>query len=111
MKKARVTITSLNTGHIPPECDGFPMENSKTKKEALPMAAHLGTEGWRLELELRDGSQDSQERFIPFLEQIIEKARSLTSRKILSRRSARRHDALDTRVALAGQKNVSYIIK
>ncbi len=78
MKKARVTITSLNTGHIPLDCPGFRMENSKTKKEALPMAAHLGTEGWRLEMELRDGCQDSQDGFIPFLERIIEKARSLT---------------------------------
>ena len=40
----------------------------------------------------------------------LEKARSLTSRKILVRLDSA-HDALDTRVALAGQKNVSYIIK
>jgi len=121
LKKARVTISPLDTGHIPLDCDVFPMDNSKTKKEGVsriyngedgyaPMAAYLGTEGWCLELELREGSQHSQDGFIPFLERIIEKARSLTSRKILMRLDSA-HDALDTRVALAGQKNVSYIIK
>ncbi len=121
LKKARLTISALDTGHIPLDCDVFPMDNSKTKKEGVsriyngedgyaPMAAYLGTEGWCLELELREGSQHGQDGFIPFLERIIEKARSLTSRKILMRLDSA-HDALDTRVALAGQKNVSYIIK
>ena len=121
LKKARVAITPLDTGHVPLDCDVFPMDNSKTKKEGVsriyngedgyaPMAAYLGTEGWCLELELREGSQHSQDGFIPFLERIIEKARSLTSRKLLVRLDSA-HDALDTRVALAGQRNVSYIIK
>ncbi len=121
LKKARVTISPLDTGHIPLDCDVFPMDNSKTKKEGVsriyngedgyaPEAAYLGTEGWCLELELRAGSQHSQDGFIPFLNRVIKKARSLTSRKILMRLDSA-HDALDTRVALAGQKNVSYIIK
>jgi Transposase DDE domain group 1 len=121
LKKARVTITPLKTGHIPLDCDVFGMDNSKTKKEGVsriyngrdgyaPMAAYLGTEGWCLEFELRQGSQHSQEGFIPFIKRVIEKARSLTSRKILARLDSA-HDALDTRVALAGQRNVSYIIK
>ncbi len=121
LKKARVAITPLDTGHVPLDCDVFPMDNSKTKKEGVsriyngedgyaPMAAYLGKEGWCLELELRRGSQHSQDGFIPFLKRIIEKARSLTSRKILVRLDSA-HDALDTRVALAGRKNVSYIIK
>lgn len=121
LKKARVTITGLDTGHIPLDCDVLPMDNSKTKKEGVsriyngedgyaPEAAYLGTEGWCLELELRKGSQHSQDGFIPFLNRVIEKARSLTSRKILVRLDSA-HDALDTRVALAGRSNVSYIIK
>jgi|SRR5208283_4100006 len=121
LKKARVTISPLDTGHIPLDCDVFPMDNSKTQKEGVsriyngedgyaPEAAYLGTEGWCLELELRKGSQHSQDGFIPFLNRVIEKARSLTSRKILVRLDSA-HDALDTRVALAGRSNVSYIIK
>ena len=121
LKKARVTISALDTGHIPLDCDVFGMDNSKTNKEGVsriyngddgyaPIAAYLGTEGWCLELELRPGSQHSQEGFIPFLERVLEKARSLTSRKILMRLDSA-HDALDTRVALAGRRNVGYIIK
>ena len=121
LKKARVAISALDTGHIPLDCDVFGMDNSKTKKEGVsriyngddgyaPIAAYLGTEGWCLELELRPGSQHSQEGFIPFLERVLDKARSLTSRKILVRLDSA-HDALDTRVALAGRKNVGYIIK
>jgi len=121
LKKARVTITPLETGHVPLDCDVFGMDNSKTKKEGVsriyngrdgyaPIAAYLGREGWCLELELRKGSQHSQEGFIPFIKRVIEKARTLTSRKLLARLDSA-HDALDTRVALAGQRNVSYIIK
>ncbi len=122
LKKSRVTISVLETGHTPLDCGVFGMNNSKTKNEGVSriyngqdgyasMAAYLGTEGWYLELELRKGSQHGQEGFIAFLLHVIEKARSLTFRKLLSRRSARRHDALPTRVALAGQREVSYIIK
>jgi hypothetical protein len=121
LKKARVAYSPLDTGHVPLDCDVFGMDNSKTKKEGVsriytgrdgysPMAAYLGREGWCLELELREGSQHSQCEFIPFLKRVLEKARTLTSRKILVRLDSA-HDALDTRVALAGRRNVSYIIK
>ena len=121
LKKARVAITPLKTGHVPLDCDVFGMDNSKTKKEGVsriyngrdgyaPMAAYLGMEGWCLEFEFREGSQHGQEGFIPFIKRVIEKARTLTSRKLLARLDSA-HDALDTRVALAGKKNVSYIIK
>ncbi len=123
LKKARVTITPLKTGHVPLDCDVFGMDNSKTKKQGVscicngrdgyapaPIAAYLGAEGWSLELEMREGSQHSQEGFIPFINRVIEKARSLTSRKLLVRLDSA-HDALDTRVALAGHRNISYIVK
>ncbi len=121
LKKARVTITPLKTGHVPLDCDVFGMDNSKTKKEGVsriyngrdgyaPIAAYLGMEGWCLELEMRKGSQHSQDGFIPFINRVIEKARTLTSRKLLVRLDSA-HDALDTRAALAGHRNVSYIVK
>jgi len=97
------------------------MDNSKTKKEGVsriyngedgyaPIAAYLGREGWCLELDLREGKQHSQCEFIPFLERVLKKARTLTSRRLLVRLDSA-HDALETRVTLAGQKNVNYIIK
>jgi hypothetical protein len=35
LKKTRVTITPLDTGHIPLDCDLFPMDNSMTKLEVV----------------------------------------------------------------------------
>ena len=121
LRRADVTVTALHTGHVPLDCDVFAMDNSKTKKEGVsriyngedgyaPIAAYLGTEGWCLELELREGKQHSQCEFIPFLNRVLAKARSLTSRKLLVRLDSA-HDALDTRVTLAGQEKVSYVVK
>ena len=70
------------------------------------MAAYLGREGWCLELELRAGKQHSPSEFIHFLNRVLEKARSLTSRKLLVRPDSA-HDApvsstgqaLETRLA------------
>ncbi|MGV8075068.1 MAG: IS1380 family transposase [Syntrophobacteraceae bacterium] len=121
LKRAGVTVTALDTGHVALDCDVFAMDNSNTKKEGVsriyngedgyaPIAAYLGREGWCLELELREGKQHSQCEFIPFLNRVVLKARSLTSKKLLARLDSA-HDALETRVALSGHKKVSYIIK
>ncbi|TBV81086.1 MAG: hypothetical protein EYX74_04690 [Desulfobulbaceae bacterium] len=63
-----------------------------------------------LGLELRPGSQHSQNDFLPFLDQVIGRARELISKPLLVRLDSA-HDAIDTLVALREQKKVSYIIK
>jgi len=121
LKNSKPLLTPLDTGHVPLDCDVFPMDNSQTKKEGVsrtykgadgyaPIAAYLGREGWCLELELREGKQHSQCDFIPFLDRVMNKARTLTSRKLLVRLDSA-HDALETRGNLAGRKKVSYILK
>ncbi len=75
-----------------------------------PIASYLGLEGWRLEVELRPGSQHSQEGFVPYLNRVIDRARTLTAKKLLVRLDSA-HDALETRLALRDKKKVSYIIK
>ena len=121
LKSSKPLLTQLDTGHVPLDCDVFPMDNSQTKKEGVsrtykgadgyaPIAAYLGREGWCLELELREGKQHSQCDFIPFLDRVMDKARALTSRKILVRLDSA-HDALETRANVAGRKKVSYILK
>ncbi len=121
LEKADVAITPLSTGHVALDCDVFAMDNSNTKKEGVsriyngedgyaPIGAYLGNEGWCLELELREGKQHSQCGFIPFLNRILKKARSLTSKKLLVRLDSA-HDALETRVACKGHEKVSFIIK
>ena len=121
LKRAEVEISALETGHVALDCDVFAMDNSQTKKEGVsriyngqdgyaPIGAYLGREGWCLELELREGKQHSQCQFIPFLERVLLKAGSLTSRKILVRLDSA-HDALETRTTLADHKSVDFILK
>jgi hypothetical protein len=121
LKNGKVPITGLDTGHIPLDADVFPMDNSNTRKEGVsrtyqgtdgyaPIAAYLGLEGWCLEVELRPGSQHSQEGFIPYLHRVIDRARTLTGKKLLVRLDSA-HDALETRLALRDREKVSFIIK
>jgi len=121
LKNTKAKITGLATGHLPLDIDVFTMNNSDTKKEGVswtyqnydgyaPVAAYLGQEGWCLEIELRPGCQHSQNEFIPFLQRVITKARKLTKKKILVRLDSA-HDALETRVAMTGDRTLSYIVK
>lgn len=116
LKKGKAHLTPLETGHIPTDADVFHMDNSGTKKEKVsrtyhnydgyaPIAAYLGLEGWCLEVELRPSSQHSQECFVPFMKRVIDRARVLTSRKLLIRLDSA-HDAIDTRVLLRNEKKV-----
>jgi hypothetical protein len=121
LKNGKAHLTALDTGHIPLDADVFPQDNSGTKKENVsrtykghdgyaPIAAYLGLEGWCLEVELRPGSQHSQEGFIPFMKRVLGKARVLTRKKLLVRLDSG-HDAIETRVLLRKAEKVSYIIK
>ncbi len=121
LRNGKVPITGLDTGHIPLDADVFPMDNSNTRKEGVsrtyqgtdgyaPIAAYLGLEGWCLEVELRPGSQHSQEGFIPYLHRVIDRARTLTTKKLLVRLDSA-HDALETRLALRDREKVSFIVK
>jgi len=121
IKNAGAPLSALDTGHVPLDMDVFPMDNSDTKKEGVsrtyhnyngyaPIAAYLGLEGWCLEVELRPGSQHSQNGFLPFLDRVIAKARTLTAKQLLVRLDSA-HDAIETRVALRSYKKVSYVLK
>jgi hypothetical protein len=121
LKNGKAQLTALDTGHIPLDADVFPMDNSGTKKEKVsrtykghdgyaPIAAYLGLEGWCLEVELRPGSQHSQEGFVPFMKRVISRAKTLTKKKLLVRLDSG-HDAIETRVLLRKEKKVSHIIK
>ena len=121
LKSTRAPITAIARGHVPLDLDVFTMDNSDTKKEGVsftyqgfcgyaPIAAYLGEEGWCIGMELREGSQHGQTDFIAFLEKTIARARKLTSKRLLVRADSA-HDAIDTLVALEGQKRVDYIIK
>ena len=121
LKRLEAPISGYRSGFIPLDVDVFPQDNSKTKKEGVsrtyknydgyaPMAAYLGKEGWCLELELRPGSQHSQNGFVDFIKRVITNARELTKQPLLVRADSG-NDALDTMVALEDAENTHYIVK
>ena len=118
---AKGHVTPLAIGHVAVDMDVFCMDNSGTKKEGCshtyhgydgyaPIAAYLGEEGWCVNLEFRQGSQHSQSNVIPFLEETISRASSLTSKPLLFRLDSA-HDAVETRATLHGRKKLDYILK
>ena len=67
---AHIDFGVLSTGHLPLDIDTFVMDQSETAKEGVsytyagvqgycPIALYLGTRGYCLELDLREGSQHS----------------------------------------------------
>ena len=119
--KSKGRITPLAMGHVALDMDVFTMDNSNTQKEGAtrtyrgyngyaPIGAYLGAEGWCINLEFREGSQHSQNNFIPFFKESITRARLLTTRHLLTRIDSA-HDAVETRATCADLVKVDYILK
>jgi len=99
LKRAKAPITPLPMGHVALDMDVFCMDNSSTKKEGVsrtyagydgyaPIAAYLGTEGWCLAAELRDGSQHSAKETHYTLQRVLPRAVALTDAPLLLRMDA-----------------------
>ena len=67
----KIQPTALANGLVPVDIDVTPMDNSKSKKEGVsrtykggdgyaPMMAYIGTEGYAINFELREGKQHYQ---------------------------------------------------
>ena len=121
IRNAKGKVTPLAMGHVAVDMDVFCMDNSGTKKEGsnhtyhgydgyAPIAAYMGEEGWCINLEFREGSQHSQNNFIPFLKETISRAKSLTKKPLLFRLDSA-HDAGETRATLYDPQKVDYILK
>jgi len=96
LRRAKIAITALPTGHVPFDFDVFTMDNSNTAKEGVsrtyanyhgyaPIAGYLGLEGWCVGLELREGSQHSAEETPEFLGRVLPRIFTLTQKPILAR--------------------------
>ena len=82
LKKATLTARTVNgREYIPVDIDVSPMDNSKTKKEGVsrtykgcdgyaPIFAYIGTEGYMLSCQLREGSQHCQKNTPEFIGQL-----------------------------------------
>lgn len=121
IRNSKANITPLAMGHVPVDVDVFCMDNSGTKKEGsnhtyhgydgyAPIGAYLGGEGWCLNIEFREGSQHSQKNFIPFLEETISRAKSLTKKPLLFRLDSA-HDAVETRAIFDRHEKTDFILK
>ena len=88
--------TPLDCGLIPVDIDVTPFDNSKTHKEGVsrtykgydgyaPMMAYIGTEGYALNMELREGKQHCQNHTPEFLEESLKLAHSMTNNQLLVR--------------------------
>jgi hypothetical protein len=96
LKRAKASVTALSMGHVALDMDVFGMDNSGTRKEGVsrtyagydgyaPIAAYLGTEGWCLALELREGRHHSAKETHYTLERTLPRAQALTDAPILVR--------------------------
>ena len=91
--------TPLATGEVPLDIDVTPMDNSKSNKEGVsrtykgfdgfaPNVAYAGTEGFMVNIELREGSHHCQKHTPEFLVETLECAHRITQRPLLVRMDA-----------------------
>lgn len=99
VKSTAPSITPLDTSagkFIPLDIDVSPFDNSKTKKEFVsrtykgcdgyaPIFAYLGTEGYLVNLELREGSQHCQKDTPEFIDSTLGYVRKITDQPVLMR--------------------------
>lgn len=83
-------------GLVPIDADVSCMDNSKTSKESVsrtyagydgyaPMIAYIGTDGYLLDAELREGKQHCQNHTPEFLAELLQYAHQMTDKPLLVR--------------------------
>lgn len=110
----------LSNGFVPVDIDVTPMDNSKSGKEGVsrtykgydgyaPMMAYIGTEGYAINFELREGKQHCQNGTVAFLQETIKLCKKLTDKPLLIRPDSG-NDSIDN-VAVLIQEGCYFIIK
>jgi len=91
-----VTPTALSTGFVPVDIDVTPFDNSKSHKEGVsrtykgfdgyaPIMAYIGTEGFLVDTELREGKQHCQQGTPEFLKETLCLSHKMTENQLLIR--------------------------
>ena len=112
--------TALANGLVPVDIDVTPMDNSKSKKEGVsrtykgfdgyaPVMAYIGTEGYAINFELREGKQHCQKGTVEFLQETIKLCHKLTDKPLLIRLDSG-NDSIDN-VAVLMDTGCFFIIK
>ena len=110
----------LSNGFVPVDIDVTPMDNSKSGKEGVsrtykgydgyaPMMAYIGTEGYAINFEFREGKQHCQNGTVAFLQETIKLCKKLTDKPLLIRLDSG-NDSIDN-VAVLIQEGCYFIIK
>lgn len=111
---------TLPNGFVPVDIDVTPMDNSKSGKEGVsrtykgydgyaPMMAYIGTEGYAVNFELREGKQHCQKGTVEFLQETIHLCKRLTDKPLLIRLDSG-NDSIDN-VAVLIEEGCFFIIK
>ena len=90
----KIQPTALANGLVLVDIDVTPMDNSKSKKEGVsrtykgfdgytPMMAYIGTEGYAINFELREGKQHCQKGTVEFLLETIKLCHKMTEKPLL----------------------------
>lgn len=116
----KIQPTALPNRFVPVDIDVTPMDNSKSKKEGVsltykgfdgyaPMMAYIGTEGYAINFELREGKQHCQNGTVEFLQETIRLCKKLTDQPLLVRLDSG-NDSIDN-VAVLIDAGCYFIIK
>lgn len=95
-KKFGVEPSALENGYIPIDIDVSPFLDEKCNKEGIsrtykkkdgyaPIFAYIGTEGYLIACELREGKQHCQKGTPNFLVEVLKLARQITDKPLLIR--------------------------
>ena len=113
-----VQPSALESDLVPLDLDVTPMDNSKSKKEGVsrtyksfdgyaPMMAYIGTEGYAINFELREGKQHCQNGTVEFLQETIRLCKKLTDQPLLVRLDSG-NDSIDNIAGLIDEGCYSY---
>ena len=121
LQTKNVELTPCYQKCVPLDIDVTPMDNSGSKKEGVsytykkvegfaPIMAYIGTEGYLMRSELREGKAHGQcAKTICFLKETIDLAKQTTKEPLLARTDCA-HDCSDN-VLLFTEKEVEFLMK
>ena len=116
----KIQPSALPNGLVPVDIDVTPMDNAKSKKEGVsrtykgfdgyaPIMAYIGTEGYAINFELREGKQHCQKGTVEFLRETIKLCKKLTDKPLLIRLDSG-NDSIDN-VSVLMDEGCYFIIK
>ena len=110
-KANKIKPAPLSNGYVPVDIDVTPFDNSKSRKEGVsrtykgcdgyaPIMAYIGTEGYLVNTELREGKQHCQKHTPDFLRETLKLCHQMTDSPLLIRLDAGNDAAVNLGILL-----------